>query len=157
MNLTSQSQLRVTIFCLWLLFWVISTVLLFLAPTVRNTGPVPLIDRSEIPSAILSVSGVWLPALSCLAAFWFPAEERKKSKHVSVPKDKVFAAVTLTSVYLVFVLVLIVWSVYLIKYNDPSLTLSEGTSLLEQIDKSVKLSLVISPVALTPINWLTGK
>lgn len=157
MNLTSQSQLRVTVFCLWLLFWVISTALLFLAPAIRNAGPVPVIDRGEIPSAILSISGVWVPALSCLAAFWFPAEERRRSRNVSVPKDKVFAAVALTSTYLSFVLVLVVWSVYYIKYNDPSLTLSEGTSLLEQIDKSVKLSLVISPVALTPINWLTRK
>lgn len=157
MNLTSQSRLRVTIFCLWLLFWVASTVLLFLAPSVTNVGPVPIIDRGEIPSAILSISGLWVPALSCLAAFWFPAEERRRSRSVNVPKDKVFAAITLTSVYLVFVLALILWSVYYIKYNDPSLMLSEGTSLLEQIDKSVKLSLIVSPVALAPINWLTGK
>src|ERR1051326_9360656 len=88
MNLTSQSQLRTTIFCLWLLFWIGSTLLLFLAPTIRNTYVVPIIDRGEIPSAILSISGIWLPALSCLAAFWFPAEERKRSRNVNVPKDK---------------------------------------------------------------------
>lgn len=152
-----QSRLRVTVFCLWLLFWVISSVLLFLAPSIRNTGTTPVIDRGEIPSAILSISGLWVPALSCLAAFWFTTKERRKAKDVIVPRDKVFAAVTLTSIYLIFVIVLISWSVYFINYDDPSFVLSGGTSFLEQIDKGVKLALVISPVALAPINWLTEK
>jgi hypothetical protein len=151
----SQSRLRIIVFCLWLSFWVVSTVLLMTAPWIRNT-PVPIIPRGEIRSAILSITGIWVPALSCLASFWFPSEERRKARKVNVTRDKVFAALTLTSLYLVFVLALLIYAIFLIDYNASSAVLAEGTSFLEQIDGSVKLGLVVSPIALAPINWLTG-
>jgi hypothetical protein len=149
----TQARLRMIVFLLWVSFWVVSTILLLLAPWLRTDKA---IVPEQIKSAILSITVIWIPAVSCLAAFWFPQDEQRKARRVIVTKDKVAAAITLTVTYLLFVLVLITWSVYFIAYDFHTMELPEGASFPEQLSEAVKIALVVSPVALTPINWLTG-
>lgn len=146
----TQARLRMTILSLWIAFWIISTIALILSPWMRED-----IARTEILPAIFSISGIWIPPLTCLAAFWFPQEEQKVAKLVSATRERIYAAIGLTVSYLTFVLVLIVWSVYLIESNQKTLDPGRVT-LLGQIDESVRIALLVSPIALGPINWLTG-
>lgn len=141
------------VFMLWLSFWVISTVILLLAPWMRADKA---IGPEQIKAAVFTITVIWIPAVTCLAAFWFPQDEQRKAKRILTTRDKVIAATALTVTYLVFVLVLIIWSVYFISYDYQTMELPEGASFPEQINESVKIALVVSPVALAPINWLTG-
>jgi hypothetical protein len=145
-----QARLIIYIFGLWISFWIITTVILVLSPWVRTD-----IARTDILPAIFSVTGIWIPPLTCLAAFWFPQNEQRVAKLKEVTSDRVYAAIGITAVYLIFVLVLICWSVYFIEANHESP--DPGTiTLLGQLDQSIKIALVVSPIALAPINWLTG-
>ena len=148
-----QARLRMVIFGMWMLFWIVSTTLVFLSPWLR---PDKAIDPGELGSVLLTLTGIWLPPLSCLASFWFPQSEMKRAQEVQVEKERVWAALLLTGVYLAFVMFLIAWPTYIIDYNTGSVELPEGSSFLERMAESVKIALVVSPIALAPINWLTG-
>lgn len=149
----TQARLRTVIFGLWLLLWIISTIILLVSPWLR---PDRAIGPEQITAAIFSVTGVWVPAITCLAAFWFPQEEQRKAQDISVTPDRVIAAIAITVTYLAFVLVLIIWSAYFVGYDYQTKQIPQGGSFQEQIDGSVKYALLISPIALAPINWLTG-
>lgn len=146
----TQARLRTYIFGLWLSFWAITTVVLMLSPFIRAD-----IDRGDIVPAIFSISGIWIPPLTCLAVFWFPHEEQRVAKVVPINKERVQAALGITVIYLIFVLTLIIWAVFFIEANVESPDPGKVT-LLGQLDQSVKIALVVSPIALAPINWLTG-
>lgn len=149
----TQSRLRMMIFGAWLSFWIISTLLLVMALWWRADRA---IAAEAIMPAILSITGIWLPALSLLAAFWFPPDEQNKAQSVIVSGERTMAAIALTAIYLIFVLFLIVWATYVVTYDANVRDLPEGSSFAERIEQSVKLALLISPIALAPINWLTG-
>jgi hypothetical protein len=144
----SQSKLRVLIFALWILFWLVSTALVLFASSF------PQIDRRDVMPALLSITGIWIPPLSCLASFWFPEQERLKATTKKVTGERAFAALVLSVTYLTFVLIIIAWQGFV--YNSPSSFDEKSGSFLEQIGDAVRLSLVVSPIALAPINWLTG-
>lgn len=149
----TQSRLRMIVFLLWIAFWVMSTIILVLAPWLRTDKA---IGPEQIKSAIFSVTVIWVPAVTCLAAFWFPLDEQKKARKIVITKDKVIAAIILTLTYLLFVLVLIAWSVFFISYDSQAMELPQGASFPEQLSEAVKIALIVSPSALAPINWLTG-
>lgn len=146
----TQARLRVNIFILWVCFWVISTGVVLIAPFIRID-----VERVDILPAIFSISGVWIPPLSCLAAFWFPQEEQTKARAILVSKERTWAALGITFTYLGFVLLLIVHSTYFVESNTESSDPGNVT-LLGQLSESVKIALAVSPIALAPINWLTG-
>ncbi len=149
----TQARLRIGIFTFWIGFWVISTISLVLAPWLRLDKA---INHGQIVSALLSITGIWIPPLTCLAVFWFPLEEQKRAKNTIISKDRVYAALVLTITYLVFVLMLIVWAVYLVDYYPQADELPVGASFQERLGDSVKLALLVSPLALAPVGWLTG-
>ena len=148
-----QSRLRISIFTLWIGFWVVSTICLLLAPWLRKDQA---INTAQIVSALLTISGIWIPALTCLASFWFPQEEQRKAKNYVVSKEKSYAALILTVTYLLFVAILIVWAIYIVDYLPQADELPVGASFQERLGDSVKMALLISPLALAPIGWLTG-
>lgn len=135
---------------MWVGFWCISTLIMVLSPLIRED-----IERADILPSLLSISVIWVPPLSCLAAFWFPQAEQKRAKSIKPSRDKVYAAFGITAIYLLFVLGLIVYSTFVIQSNTASADPGDMT-LLAQINQASKLALIISPVALAPINWLTG-
>lgn len=146
----TQARLRMSIFGMWATFWGISTLVMIFAPWIRDD-----IEKADIIPSIYSISVIWIPPLSCLVAFWFPQSEQKRAKLIRPSKDKVYGAFGITTIYLLFVLGLIVYSTFVIQANTETADPGEIT-LLDQINQSVKLALVVSPVALAPINWLTG-
>ena len=146
----TQSRLRISVFVLWISFWILSTVTLFVSPFLRSD-----IERLDILPAIYTISGIWIPALSCLAGFWFSQQEKTKASGVTVTNEKAWAALALSFTYLAFVLILIIYSTFFIAASTESADAGDIT-LLSQLTASVKIGLVISPIALAPISWLTG-
>jgi hypothetical protein len=146
----NQSKLRIIIFSLWVAFWIISSVVMIVSPYIRKD-----IETADIIPAIYNISGIWIPALSLLAAFWFSQKVLTRAKNKLVPKEKIFGALSVTCVYLLFVLGLILYSTFAVVSNVQTPN-PEDINLLSQIGQSVKLSLLASPIALAPINWLTG-
>jgi len=152
-----QSRLRLYIFCTWVAFWVASTVLVGLAPVCRSDQAV---GRDQVVPVVMAVAGIWLPALSALASFWFPEKERARASRSRVPIDRSVGALTITAVYLLFVLFMLLNAVYWINYREltaGAICPPPGSSLEEQVAAVVKVCLLVSPVALAPINWLTGR
>jgi hypothetical protein len=148
----TQARLRMIIFGLWLIFWIVSTALLMLAPWLRADQAV---GPEQVKPAIFSITGIWVPVVTCLAAFWFPQDEQKRAQTVKAAGEKVAAALILTVAYLGFVLLLISWAIYFMPYDFQTKALPEGASFPEQISESVKIALIVSPIALAPVNWLT--
>lgn len=148
-----QSRLRTTIFSLWIGFWVISTICLVFAPWLRLDKA---INKGQVVSSLLSISGIWIPPLTCLASFWFPQEEQRRAQNTTVTKERVYAAIVLTITYLLFVLLLVVWAVYFVDYYPQADELPVGASFQERLSDSVKIALLVSPLALAPIAWLSG-
>lgn len=148
----TQARLRLTIFRLWVGFWVVSTAVLMLAPWMRSDQA---IGTEQIKPAVLSVTGIWVPVLTCLAAFWFPLDEQRQAQKRTTAREKAAGAIILTVTYLIFVLLLIIWPTYVMPYDFDTKALPEGASFSEQISESVKIALIVSPIALAPVNWLT--
>jgi hypothetical protein len=106
---------------------------------------------------MVQVAAVWLPSLSCLVGFWFTNQPQEASaKKVKVPPEKATAAILLTGIYLIFVLAMILFPLYWVEYGADVIHLPQGASVEERMADSVKYALLLSPVALAPINWLTG-
>lgn len=153
----TQSNVRITIFSSWLLFWIISSAALLIAPHFRKAT----IGSEQILPAIGSIASVWLPIMSCFAGFWFNQSERKSAAVVSLSEEQVYGAFGLSFAYLLFVFSLILWSAYGVDYGSPEYQslgeLAKGTSFQGQLDASVKISLWISPLATAPVLALTGR
>lgn len=146
----TQARLRLSVFGLWVTFWIVSTVVMFVSPWLRHD-----IERADILPAVFAIAAIWIPPLSCLAAFWFPRETQAKAGRTRASKDKIAGALAITATYLLFVLGLIVYSTFFVRANLE--TENPGSiTLLGQLNESIKIALLVSPVALAPINWLTG-
>jgi hypothetical protein len=152
----AQSRLRLIVFCMWIAFSFVVTAVVCVAPIVRNRGGKPVLDSGLVIPALRSVSGIWLPGVSCLAAFWFPKRERRGAKTRTVPEERYYSAILLTAGYLLASTLAVVWIAWIVRYPDVSPELSEGTSFLERLHDVVSYCLLLSPIALAPVHWLTG-
>jgi hypothetical protein len=154
-QMKNQSNIRITIFSLWIVFWILSSILLLVAPKIQKE-----IDANDILPAIGSVASIWLPILSCFAAFWFNQNERSKAKTTELTGEQVFGALALSCGYLFFVFIVIWWATYGVNYGAPIYrttgSLPRDLSFTGQIERAVRLSLWISPLATAPVVALTG-
>ena len=151
----TQAHLRNVVFGAWLSFWALAVVLLCALPFLRNRGvTTPVVDTGEILPALRCVSGIWMPGVSCLAAFWFPKAERSRARNRQVNANRYRAALMVTFAYLLYVTINIFWTAYIIDYASPAVQLDTGTGFLERLSTTVEYCLLLSPVALAPINWL---
>src|SRR5260370_26828633 len=135
----TQARLRTTVFGLWVAFWIVSTALMLVSPWVRHD-----IERADIVPAVSSISAIWVPPLSCLAAFWFPQDIQARARRVRATRDKIFGALGITTTYLLFVLGLIIYSTFFVHANTEAENPGNIT-LLGQIGESVKIALLVSP------------
>jgi hypothetical protein len=148
----NQNKIRITLYSLWVSSWLLCTLLIAISPWIRSDHA---INSGQIINSLLGISGIWIPPLTCLATFWFSNEERKKAKNSDVTNQKIFAAITLTIVYLLFVIFFLIWPTYFIEYPIEAIELPVGESYNEKLNDSIKLCLLISPLALAPLRWLT--
>jgi hypothetical protein len=150
-----RNKLRLGIFVLWVGFWVLSCLSLLGARFVR-----PGIMPDEIPDAIISVTGMWMPVLGCLAAFWFADQEHEDlSKDLTVDPYKALGAMIITVAYLGLVFIYILWSVFGVdttsrEYIDPFLPPGVA-SFPERISTCLKWAAIGSPFGTAPVIWLT--
>ena len=149
----NQTRLRLTVASLWTGFWIVSSLAVMVTPWLRRDQA---IDTSQVLPLLVQVASVWLPSLSCLVGFWFTNQPPDAKKRNGVPPEKAIAAIILTAIYLIFVLLVILFPLYWVEYPADVIELPEGASLTERMGESVKYALLLSPVALAPINWLTG-
>jgi hypothetical protein len=147
------ADLRINIFRLWIAFWILSTLGLVVSPWARTDKA---IGAEQILSALLSISGIWIPPLTCLATFWFPQEEQQTARNTKATRDRVYGALTFTITYLLFVLGMVLWVIYIVDYYPESDELPVGASFQNRLDYVLKIALITSPLALAPIGWLTG-
>lgn len=146
--------LRIRIAGLWAIFWIITCMCVVLAPILRSDNQ---IGFEQVTGVLGQISGVWLPPLSCFAAFWFPTAERTAASKKHVSAERIFGAIILTTIFMLLVLVLLLVPLYFIKYVPNAVgDLDKGQSLTERISEMVKFSLLLSPLVLAPISWLTA-
>ncbi len=151
----SLLRLRLILFVLWVGFWVISSLGVILTPTLRNDNA---IGSEQFVGILLQITGIWLPPLSCFAAFWFPKSERRTSSHIAVDAEKMVGALGLTIGYLVVVSALLLSLLLGGKFQmDNQGNLLPGQSLNEQVADIVKYALLVSPLVLAPVSYLTGR
>lgn len=148
----TQSRLRVVIFTLWMSGLLLSLLAAALAPVVRSDGSV---GSEQI--SLTAIAGVFVPALSCLAGFWFPEKERAKAKEAPLSRDRATIALVLTSGYLLIVLSALLWPLFGVDYVTTGvLEPVKGTSLEERLADAIKLAALLSPLPLAPIHLLTA-
>jgi uncharacterized membrane protein len=148
----NQSGLRLKILYMWGGACLISIVLVLLAPL----RPDEQIGDEQILDIVFSIVAIWLPALSCLTAFWFPTIKKEKLTNRVVAKEQATAALIITLGYMIVVVMLVIYPLFIVDYSSISLEPQAGKTLSEQIARTVKIALLLSPIALAPINWLTG-
>lgn len=149
------TALRLKVAGLWCVFWILTSIATILAPVLRKDGA---IGFEQVTDALGQISGIWLPPLSCFAAFWFPTAEREAGKKKKVDSERVFGALALTMIFMVLVLILLLLPLYFIQYAPNARgDLDRGHSLTERLSEMVKFSLLLSPLVLAPIAWLTGE
>jgi hypothetical protein len=152
-----QDKLRLAIFFLWCAFAVITTALICVAPWTRHRDGVPLIDTELVLPAIRAASFVWLPGLTCLAAFWFPKNERRAATQREISKDRVYAALVLTAGFLLYSVLQVAWVTYGVDYANPSNQLPAGTFFLSRMQDVVSDCLKLNSLALAPTHWLASR
>ncbi len=145
-----QTRLRLLIAGLWGLFWLFSSVAVVLCPVLRKDRAV---GPEQVIPILIQISGIWFPSLSCLVGFWFAPNHRQGKKVVT--SDRALAAVIVTVAYLIFVFMILLIPLYWVSYPDTP-DLPQDASLTERMAEAVKYALLLSPLPIAPINWLTG-
>jgi hypothetical protein len=147
-----QSSLRIALYLSWVISLALAVAVLLLGPMLRRDQA---LGYDQVYAAIPSVVGLHMPALSAFAAFWFPQEERIRAKCAQISGEQAFGAISLTGVYLLIALGLLVWPTLLISYQTPSLNLPEAESFAARINDAVKTALMLSPLAMAPAAFMT--
>ncbi|WP_437765921.1 hypothetical protein WMF27_27285 [Sorangium sp. So ce281] len=130
----------------------LAVVLLLLGPAVRQDQS---LGYEQVYAVIPSVIGLHMPALSAFAAFWFPQEERVRAKIAAIDSEQAFGAISLTALYLLVALGLLVWPTFVIDFSSPGVELPEMESFAARINDAVKTSLMLSPLAMAPAAFVT--
>jgi hypothetical protein len=148
----TQGKLRISLYASWLISLLVLVCVLLLGPIIRKDAS---LGYEQIFAVIPSIIGLHIPALTSFAAFWFPQDERARAKLVTVDKERAFGALSLTWVYLLIVLGVVIWPVWIINYDVGTVNISETDSFASRINDAVKISLLLSPLAFAPSAYVT--
>jgi hypothetical protein len=140
------------IFILWSFFLLLTIVAIEAGPIVRHNGT---IQNSQLSPMLKQVVALFLAPLSCLAGFWFPKEERYKTKQQKIQRERAIVALGLTAGYLIVVFVSLCWPIYVVTYPG-GLELPKGDSLTDRFADAMTLATMLSPLALAPLHFLTS-
>jgi hypothetical protein len=149
----NQSRLRLTIFIAWASALLFSILAAFLAPVFSRGGA---IQDSQISPLVRNIIGIYLPALSCLAGFWFPSDERTQASKHRLTRERGIVALVVTFGYLGIVILLVFWPMYITDYTALGPNLPPGRSLEERVTEAIGIAAMLSPLALLPIHFLTS-
>lgn len=152
-RLYPRPRLVLTLTLLWAGAYAISAAAMLLG-TLLATGVV----FDTILGALKTLSGLYIPVLSCFCGFWFG--EARNARDQQVPREHAIAALALTALFLGAVFVGVIWIVYGVNYNSPAyktITDHPAAPTLQQYTTNfVELMLLISFIATMPVMWLTG-
>lgn len=149
----NQQKLRIIVLCLWASSLVLGVAMVLAAPLLIRDGS---LDAAQVMGLLPGAIGLFLPALSCLAGFWFSTQERKRATTGVVARDRCLAGLVLTCVYLALALAMIAWPIYVASY-PLVLDLAATDQLEARFSAATKVALMLSPLALAPINFLTSQ
>jgi hypothetical protein len=152
----TQLQLRRILFFVWAGSYCIAVALMIFTPVIR--GDMKIADDQTM-KGVLSITGFWLPPLTCFCAFWFPKQERNRARSRRVTKDQVAAGITLTAAYVLMILACL-WRVCItagyVTQTPEGLSLPPGAEFEERLADLVRYGLLLSPIAIAPTAWLSG-
>lgn len=147
-----QGRLRLSIALLWGAAWIVAIVAILLVPLIRpETG----INASLLTSLLSQTAVIWLTPISCLVGFWFTGKGTRSLSEAVVPREKALASLGITIFYLLIVTIVLFVPLYFVDYPRSIEPLKEGT-ISQRLAETVKFSIMLSPFALGPLNWLTG-
>ncbi len=148
----TQSRLRLTLYGSWLASLLASAMMLLLAPEIRGDET---LGYEQVFSVIPAIVGLHVPALSVFAAYWFPQDERKRAIAAHVTRERAYGAISLTWTYLLIMLCVLAWPALIIRYGTDAIELPEAQSFVSRVNDAVKISLMLSPLALAPSAYVT--
>jgi hypothetical protein len=147
------STLRLAITAMWIAFWAATSIAVIASPKLRA-------DHQILADSVLpllgQVASVWLPCVSCLVGFWFTNQPSRRNAPNAVSCERALIAVLITASYLIFAFAVLMIPIYWLHYDHDTIAPPLGTTIVERMADSVKYALLVSPLALAPINWLTG-
>ena len=117
-----------------------------LAPFIRSE-----IGAEQLVGVIMQISGI------CFAAFWFPNARDTQRARITIKDEQAIGALALTCGYMILVFLLLLIPLYFVDYKaDANGNPRTGESLTERISEMVKFALLISPLVLAPVSYLTA-
>lgn len=153
----TQQRLRMYIFAAWIVSFILATFIIASGQWLRrDESGAHIISAESVPDAVYTLSALWIPTLSCLASFWFPKRERRSARDKIITQDHVLGAISLTCIYLLFILCNVAWITYVEDYPMPLTASAPGGQFVQGIHATVKMSAALSPIALAPLHWLTS-
>jgi hypothetical protein len=144
----TAADLRITVFLVWIAFAFLLTAIPLL---LRICRPVACTPDQALQYAF-SLTGLWLPALSCFAAFWF-ADRPRAAAHISAGQR--LATLALTGLYVAICWAVVGFTLFPSQQLRPD-GLPMGRLPAEQLAYAVGWLQGLSPVCLAPIAYLTG-
>lgn len=147
-----QARLRFVLFALWVSSWALTSLTVLFAPALRSDQA---IGYDQTLAAVLTITGLWIPGLTCFAVFWFPKEDRKRAARANVSREQAIGGIVLTSLYLLFLYVYVVSVTYVMPFDVDVRELQSGASFEEQIAQVLKYGLLLSFIGIAPTAWLT--
>ncbi len=146
-----QTRLRLLLFGFWIFFWMIACVILVASAFRRDEA----ISIGQAMAGIMTVSGVWIPPLTCFAVYWFPRESPEDAQASHVARERAIGAIVLTIVYLLLVDAFVFSAAFISDFPTDHAELLSSESFEELLSQVVKIGLLVSPVALAPTAWVT--
>lgn len=153
----TAARLREYVFFIWVGFWCCSCLVLFLAPLIDRR-----ISSVDVPEAVFTVSGIWVPILGCFAGFWFlNPSERRKARIAKVTAESARGALVCTVLHLLLIFIFVIYQTYVVNSGAPEYGASSlppnAPSFPERIVVVVRWATLTSPFGTAPVLWLTGR
>jgi hypothetical protein len=148
------TRLRLVVACIWLTFGFSATLLVILSESLRKD----IIHLKQVLPAIVQLTGIWLPPLTCFCSFWFKDANADARTRSIVDRERAILAIGLTSAYILILLVLLFVPLFIDQYPQDPITLEpQGPSFSTQITDITKYALLLSPLVLAPVAYLTRR
>jgi len=115
-------------------------------------------DASMLLPVIKHLGGLWLPAISCFAGFWFSGDTGEGRESHSQPSTaQTTGSYALSIVYFIIALTTVSVPMFIVSYHPAPNLEPTGPGLVQQVGEAATSILTMSPIFLAPIAWITGR